>query len=110
MHSRKGRRNTSTFLKLTIFAFFVCFVAQGTFAAYASAVSYQKSDTCLFKDQGVKTAPQVSKSFEMLAHLQRAPTINLSTTSSSLIRPPSYNSIVRYDSKVPARAPPVTPF
>lgn len=106
MHARKGQRNTGTILKLAILAIFFSFTAQLTFAAYASAIPVTKADTYLYKDQGVKSAPQVNKSFKIVAHLHRATTLDLSTTSSSIVRLTSYTPIIRFHSKVPTRAPP----
>lgn len=106
MHVRKKPRNTSTILKLAILAIFFSFTAQLTFAAYASAIADTKADTYLYKDQGIKSTPQVSKSFKLVANFQRATTLALSTTSSSIVRRPFYTPIIRYHSKVPTRAPP----
>lgn len=107
MHLHDRHRNTRLLLQSIILAVFVCFVLQGAFAAYASARPDTDSYTSLLKDRGAKSSPELKKPVKLVAVPGCTITLDPSTGTSSITRPCSTLTTVRYHSADPARAPPV---
>lgn len=110
MHLLARHRNTRFLLHSVILAVFVCFVLQGVFAAYVSARPDTDSYTSLLKVRGAKSSPELKKPVKMVAVPGCAITLPPRTGYSSIARPCSTVTTVRYHSTVPARAPPVDLF
>jgi hypothetical protein len=104
LHDR--HRNTGFLLRSAMIAVFVCFVSQGVFAAYASALPHTDAYTSLFKVRGVKSSPEIKKPVKLVALPAYAIT-SVPRTKSSAIDPPHFHpATVRCQSTVPVRAPP----
>ena len=100
-------RNTSLFLKSAILAVFVCFVLQGVFGAYVSALPDTNVHAGIFKEHaGVKSSPEIKKPIKMVAVPGYATGIDPLTGSSQIDSPYSFHTAVSHNSTVTARAPP----
>ena len=103
-------RNTRLLLQSTILTVFVCFVLQGVFAAYASALRDTDVYTSILKNRGAKLSPELKKPVKLVAVPGCTITLDPRTDFFSISRLYSTFTSVRYQSTVPARAPPAPLF